>query len=195
MNEPKASVREISHEVRVDLTDAAPMKTATGGLRKPVGLRIHYGLSRGVARVDVTVEFHNAAEHFPPSCEMPEWMRRIVEANRPADVDNPDADRRTGMGGWPLPAPALPAHPDAYAKHDPAAMHAAVVRGLRAIGLNPEEANAWATAHRQDVLDRAGEAIDDEAWPHEKPERVNEELYRVANKVRGLLAVEGTASR
>lgn len=107
MNEPKANVREISHEVRVDLTDAAPMKTFTGRRRKPVGLRIRYGLTRGVSRVDITVEFHNAAEHFPPVMEMPEWMRRIVEANRPADVDNPDADRRTGMGGWPLPAPTV----------------------------------------------------------------------------------------
>jgi hypothetical protein len=108
MNEPKASVREISHEVRVDLTDAAPMKTATGRRRKPVGLRIRYGLTRGVTRVDVTVEFHDAAETFPPVLEMPEWMSRIVEANRPADVDNPDDDRRTGMGGWPLPAPEVP---------------------------------------------------------------------------------------
>jgi hypothetical protein len=91
----------------VDLTDAAPMKTITGRRRKPVGLRIHYGISQGVSRVDITVEFHNAAEHFPPTMEMPEWMRRIVEANRPADVDNPDEDRRTGMGGWPLPAPMV----------------------------------------------------------------------------------------
>jgi hypothetical protein len=105
MNEPKVSVREISHEVRVDLTDAEPMKTFTGRRRKPVGLRIRYGLTRGVSRVDVTVEFHNAAETFPPVMEMPEWMRWIVRANCPADVDNPDADRRTGMGGWPLPTP------------------------------------------------------------------------------------------
>jgi hypothetical protein len=104
--EVTASVREISHHVRIDLTDAPPIKTAAGRRRKPKGLRLDYGVSRGVHRVDVVVEFHNAAEHFPPSMEMPGWMRRIVEANRPADVDNPDADRRTGMGGWPLPAPA-----------------------------------------------------------------------------------------
>lgn len=107
MSEPKASVREIRHEVRVNLTDAAPMKTFTGRRRKPVGLRIEYGLTRGVTRVDVVVEFHDAAEHFPPVMEMPEWMRRIVEANRPRDVDHPDADRRTGMGGWPLLEPAV----------------------------------------------------------------------------------------
>jgi hypothetical protein len=189
MNELKASVREIRHEVRVDLTDAAPMKTSTGGRRKPVGLRIHYGLSRGVARADITVEFHNAAEHFPPATEMPEWMRRIVEANRPADVDNPDADRRTGMGGWPLPAPSV-SEGDVPGFHDPGALHATVIRGLRALGFGSEDAARYAVAHLQDVLDRAGEALDDEAWPHEKPERENEALYRLANKVRGLLTAK-----
>lgn len=102
-----ANVREISHEVRVDLTDAPPLKTFNGRRRKPVGLRIQYGARRDVSRVDITVEFRNSAEHFPPVSEMPEWMRRIVEANRPADVDSPDDDRRTGMGGWPLPAPTV----------------------------------------------------------------------------------------
>ncbi|WP_086559932.1 hypothetical protein [Streptomyces africanus] len=190
MNEPRASVREISHRVYVNLPDRPIVKTLSGSRRKVYGLRLEYGIRRDISRVDITLEFHNAAEHFPPVMEMPEWMRRIVEANRPADVDNPDPNRRTGMGGWPLPAPTLPAHPDAYAKHDPDAMHAAVIRGLRAIGLNPEEASAWATAHQQDVLDRAGDAIDDEAWPHEKPEHENEELYRLADKVRKLLATE-----
>ncbi|MER7487975.1 hypothetical protein ABTY20_19115 [Streptomyces sp. NPDC126497] len=98
-----ASVREIDHEVRVDLTDAPPVKTATGRRRKPMGLRIRYGARRDVSRVDITLEFRSSAEHFPPVGEMPGWMRRIVEANRPRDVDHPDDDRRTGMGGWPLP--------------------------------------------------------------------------------------------
>lgn len=100
-----ASVREIKHEVRVNLTDAPPVKTCTGRRRKPTGLRIQYGVGRDVARVDITVEFHNAAELFPPVGEMPAWMREIVDQHRPADVDRPYADRRTGMGGWPLPAP------------------------------------------------------------------------------------------
>ena len=97
------TVREIRHYVRVDLpADMKPMKTATGGRRKPVGLRLDYAVSQGITRVDITVVFHNAAEHFPPVMEMPGWMREIVDRHRPADVDNPDADRRTGMGGWPL---------------------------------------------------------------------------------------------
>lgn len=105
MKEPTAaSAREIRHKVLIDLTDAPPLETATGRRRKPVGLRIEYGLRRDVSRVDVTVEFHNAAEHYPPSMTMPGWMRVIIEANQPRDVDSPDEDRRTGMGGWPLPA-------------------------------------------------------------------------------------------
>jgi hypothetical protein len=100
-----AVVREISHEVRVNLPDRPVVKTFTGGRRKAYGLRIQYGIRQDVSRVDITVEFHNAAEHFPPVMEMPEWMRRIVEDNRPRDVDSPDSNRRTGMGGWPLPAP------------------------------------------------------------------------------------------
>lgn len=102
--EVTASVREISHRVYVNLPDRPVVKTFNGSRRKVYGLRIEYGLRRDVSRVDIVVEFRNAAEHFPPVGEMPEWMRRIVEANRPRDVDSPDSDRRTGMGGWPLPA-------------------------------------------------------------------------------------------
>jgi hypothetical protein len=100
-----ASVREVKHTVHVDLADAPPLKTAGGRRRKPVGLRIYYGIRQDVQRVDVTVEFRDSAELFPPSCEMPEWMSEIIAEHRPRDVDNPDDDRRTGMGGWPLPAP------------------------------------------------------------------------------------------
>lgn len=76
--------------------------------------------------------------------------------------------------------------PEIPALHDPAALHAMVVRGLRAIGLNAEDAAKWGAQHRQDALDRAGDAIDDEAWPHEKPECENQDLYRLANKVRNI---------
>lgn len=105
MSETRAVVREIRHEVRVDLPHRPVIKTFTGSRRKVYGLRIDYGIRRDVSRVDIVVEFHNAAEHYPPTMEMPGWMRDIVEAHRPADVDSPDEDRRTGMGGWPLPAP------------------------------------------------------------------------------------------
>lgn len=183
-----ATVREIRHEVRIDLpADMKPMKTFSGQRRKPTGLRLEYGISRGVTRVDVTVEFHNAAELFPPVLEMPAWMLRYVERHRPADVDLPMPDRRTGMGGWDLPAPIVP-DGDVPGFHDPAALHAAVVRGLRAAGFGPEDAERYATAHQQDVLDCAGDVIDNEAWPHERPERENQILYRLANMVRGLLS-------
>jgi hypothetical protein len=98
------SVREIRHVVHVDLPDdTPPMRTVDGRRRKPLGLRIDYLTRRDVARVDITVEYRDSAQHFPPDGEMPEWMREIVAEHRPRDVDNPDAVRRTGMGGWPLP--------------------------------------------------------------------------------------------
>jgi hypothetical protein len=97
------TVREIRYEVRVSLPDdMKPMKTMAGGRRKPVGLRLDYSITRGITRVDIVVEYATAAEHFPPVVEMPGWMREIVDRHRPADVDRPDANRRTGMGGWPL---------------------------------------------------------------------------------------------
>jgi hypothetical protein len=97
------TVREIRYEVRVGLpANMPPMKTATGRRRKPVGLRLEYGITQGITRVDVTVVFHDAAELFPPVMEMPTWMREIADRHRPVDVDHPMPDRRTGMGGWPL---------------------------------------------------------------------------------------------
>lgn len=106
----RATVREIRYEVRIDLpAGMPPMKTFTGRRRKPCGLRLEYGVTRGITRVDIVVEYHNAAEHFPPVMEMPGWMRRIVDEHRPRDVDNPLPDRRTGMGGWPLEPVAVPA--------------------------------------------------------------------------------------
>lgn len=183
--EVTASVREVSHEVHVDLTDAPPLKTAGGRRRKPTGLRIRYGIGPYVHRVDIVVEYRDAAEHFPPAGEMPGWMSRVVEDSRPRDVDDPSERRRTGMGGWDVPAPVVP-EGDAPGSHDPAALHATVVRGLRALGFGPEKAERYATAHLQDVLDRAGEAISDEAWPHERPEAENEMLHALAAKVRHL---------
>lgn len=185
MNEPKASVREIRHEVRVNLADAQPLKTFTGRRRKPVGLRIQYGIRADISRVDVTVEFHDAAETFPPVMEMPGWMREIVDANRPADVDSPWEDRRTGTTGWDLAAPTVP-DGDVPGIHDPAALHDVAVRGLRALGFTAEDAQRYADAHQRDALDVAADAILDEAWPHEKPDAVNEELYRLADKVRAV---------
>lgn len=70
--------------------------------------------------------------------------------------------------------------------HDPAALHDVVVRGLLALGFTAEDAQRYADAHQQDALDVAAEAIDDEAWPHEKPEAVNQVLYRLADKVRAV---------
>jgi hypothetical protein len=147
------SVQEISHRVRVDLPGRPAIKTPGGSRRKLYGLRIDYGIRRDVSRVDIDLVFHNSAEHFPPDADMPGWMQTIVEENRPADVDNPLPDRRTGMGGWDVPVPVVPEDP-ITGFHDPAALHAIVVRGLRALGFGPEDAERYAAAHPQDAFDR-----------------------------------------
>lgn len=104
--EVTANVREIKHRVHVDLADAPPITTAFSNRRRPAALLLEYGIGRDVQRVDVAVQWRNGhREHFPPDGDMPGWMRRIVEDNLPRDVDSPDANRRTGMGGWPVPAP------------------------------------------------------------------------------------------
>ena len=61
-----------------------------------------------------------------------------------------------------------------------------VVALLRSAAEPTEHDTKWAKACQENAFDRAGDAIDDEAWPHERPERENEELYRLANKVRAL---------
>lgn len=97
-----ATVREIRHHVRIDLTHAPPLTNTIGRTRKPYGLRLDYALRRDITRVDIVVEWEDAAEWWPPAAEMPDWLRQIVDKYRPADVDEPDADRPTGMGGWPV---------------------------------------------------------------------------------------------
>lgn len=105
-------VREVRHVVHVDLPDDfPPVTTAFSKRRRPAALILEYGIRRDVSRVDITVQWRNGhREHFGPDQDMPEPMRRIVDANRPVDVDDPDAGRRTGMGGWTL-EPAQPVDP------------------------------------------------------------------------------------
>jgi hypothetical protein len=96
------AVHEIRHHVRIDLTDAPPLTDPTGRRRKPIGVDITYGLRRDIARVDIAIQWHDEASLWPPSCEMPDWLRQVIDEHRPADVDEPDEKRPTGMGGWPL---------------------------------------------------------------------------------------------
>jgi hypothetical protein len=103
--EVAATVRELRYTVHVDLTDAPPITTAFSKGRRPAALILEYGIRRDVHRLDITVQWRNGhREHFPPDREMPGWLRPIVKANRPRDVDDPRPDRRTGMGGWDVPA-------------------------------------------------------------------------------------------
>jgi hypothetical protein len=97
-----ASVREIQHQVRIDLTNAPTLTDSTGRKRKPFGLRLTYGIRRDITRVDIVIEWEDSAQLWPPVSEMPDWLRRIVDENRPVDVDEPDDWRPTGMGGWPI---------------------------------------------------------------------------------------------
>jgi hypothetical protein len=181
-------VREIRYVVHVDLIEAPRITTAFSKNRQPAALLLEYDIRRDVHRVDISVQWRNGqVDHFPPDRPMPEWLRLIVEEHRPRDVDDPWSDRRTGMGGWPLPEPQSPADPDIPALHASEALHRLVVRGLRAVGLKADDAMRWARAHQQDALNLAGDVISEEAWPHERPERENQELYRLAGKVRSLL--------
>lgn len=99
----RATVREVHHRVRLALPPETPKITdCTGRKRKAYGLRLDYGVGISVARVDIVVEFRHSAEHWPPSAEMPPWLNDLIDTHRPADVTHPAADRRTGMGGWPI---------------------------------------------------------------------------------------------
>lgn len=103
-----ATVREIQHQVRIDLTDAPKLTNIIGRTRQPVGLRLSYGLRSDITRVDITVEWEDTAELWPPAADMPDWLRRTIDAHRPADVSEPRSNRPTGMGGWPVyPATAV----------------------------------------------------------------------------------------
>ncbi|MFI5687885.1 hypothetical protein [Streptomyces sp. NPDC051636] len=97
-----ASIREIRHQIRIDLTDAPPLTDLTGRSRKPVGLRLDYGLRRDITRVDIVIEWQDEASLWPPVSEMPDWLRQIIDEHRPADVHDPDDWRPVGMGGWPV---------------------------------------------------------------------------------------------
>jgi hypothetical protein len=99
---PIAAVREIQHQVRIDLTDAPTLTDCTGRKRKPFGLRLTYGMRRDVARIDVVIEWEDSAQLWPPVSEMPDWLQQIIDDHQPADVDGPVEPRPTGMGGWPL---------------------------------------------------------------------------------------------
>ncbi|MCB5168035.1 hypothetical protein LG634_24810 [Streptomyces bambusae] len=94
-----ATVREIRHEVRIDLTDTPPLTSLTGSRRRPCGIRLTYAIRADIARVDIAVEWEDTAEAWPPTAEMPAWLDALIEEHRPRDVDEPDAYRPAGLGG------------------------------------------------------------------------------------------------
>lgn len=99
-----ASVHEIRHEVRIELAGAPKLTDLTGRRRKPVGVHLIYGLRRDITRVDIAMQWEDEAQLWPPSCEMPDWLRQLIDEYRPRDVDEPEEDRPTGQGGWPINA-------------------------------------------------------------------------------------------
>lgn len=102
MADHTATVCEIRHEVRIDLTNAPTLTDLTGRTRKPFGLRLTYGLRADVTRVDIVIEWEDSAQLWPPAADMPGWLQQIIVDRRPADVDTPDDWRPVGMGGWPV---------------------------------------------------------------------------------------------
>jgi hypothetical protein len=98
----QTTVREIQHQVRINLTDAPKLTNVIGRTRQPLGLRLTYGLRSDITRVDITVEWEDTAEMWPPVADMPDWLRCIIDDHRPADVDELESYRPTGMGGWPV---------------------------------------------------------------------------------------------
>jgi hypothetical protein len=59
MTNPIATVREIRHEARIDLTDAPKLTNVVGQTRRPLGLRLTYGLRADITRVDITIEIYD----------------------------------------------------------------------------------------------------------------------------------------
>lgn len=104
-----STVREIRHEIRIDLTDAPTLTNLTGRTRKPFGLRLTYGIREDIARVDIAIEWEDTAERWPPAADMPSWLRNLINEYRPRDVDNAPEVRPVGLGGWPLTVPAAAA--------------------------------------------------------------------------------------
>ncbi|MDJ0460645.1 hypothetical protein [Streptomyces sp. H27-C3] len=104
MSEFTASVREVQHQVRIDLTGAPKITNGSGQTRKPQGLRVTYGRRRDIDRVDLVVEYADSAERVPPADGMPDWVSDLVAKHQPADVDEPDAFRPPGSGGMSIPA-------------------------------------------------------------------------------------------
>lgn len=104
-----SAVHEIRHEVRIDLTDAPKLTDLTGRRRTPIGVHLIYGLRRDITRVDIAIQWapiqgEGQAQLWSPAHEMPDWLRQIVDRYRPRDVDEPEEDRPTGAGGWPIAA-------------------------------------------------------------------------------------------
>jgi len=94
-----SSVREVQHTICIDIEDAPAVPVAGGRHHKPRGLRISYGRRRDIDRVDLIVEFHGFAQLWPPSQPLPNWLADLVEVHRPTDVDDPQENRRPGLGG------------------------------------------------------------------------------------------------
>lgn len=101
-----AAVRETRAEIRVNLTDAPKLTNILGRTRQPHGLRITYGARTDITRIDLIVEWESDAELWPPAAELPDWLRQIITDHMPADVDEPDEARPSGVSGLPIPWPA-----------------------------------------------------------------------------------------
>jgi hypothetical protein len=77
------TVRRIDHKVYLDLGTPQPFIDICGDTRLVYALRIEYSLSSIAHRVDVVVEYKDRANLVPPVCEIPAWMQKRIDDNKP----------------------------------------------------------------------------------------------------------------
>lgn len=77
------TIRRIDHTVHIDLDTPKPFTDICGRTRLVHALRIEYSLSPIAHRVDVVVEYKDAANLVPPVCDIPDWMQQRIDAHKP----------------------------------------------------------------------------------------------------------------
>jgi hypothetical protein len=77
------TVRQVQHRVSIDLDRPQEFTDLVGRTRKVLAVRIEYGLSSIADRVDVVVEYADAAALVPPVADKPDWMQTLIAEHKP----------------------------------------------------------------------------------------------------------------
>ncbi len=80
---PRATVRDETCHVRVNIPEGPLLTTVTGSRRKVYGLRLTYTRTPGTDRVDVIAEFRHDSQIIPPIVPRPQWLTDVIEQFRP----------------------------------------------------------------------------------------------------------------